>query len=499
MSTHDDRGHAGRGMAGMNVILFVTDQDRAIQHFPPGWAEKNLPGLTRLRKNGVTFNNAFTNSCMCSPARATMMTGFFPAQHGVKYTLEEDMPAPQYPQVEMPLDYANVATVMQAAGYNVVYKGKWHLSKMTESTWVPNDVGQYGFTRWNPADAGANQDIPEAGGGYPDNDQRFMKADGDWEAGDEGALAYLRSVAAQQQPFFMVISLVNPHDVLFYPKTFKQAGYTDTWLRGDIDLPATVHEDLSTKPTVQKLFRDLFAATGVLDTDEKKRNYLNFYGNLMRVSDDYLLQVLDLLDQVGLTDDTVVIRTADHGEMGLAHGGLRQKNFNFYEESLRVPLVFSNPRLYRGEHSSDALVSHVDFLPTLASLFGAPDGARQPWQGVDYADLVLRPHEKCAPQDYVVFTWDDWQAGQANPPYLPPPNHIVSIREERWKLAEYYDADGKVPSQWEMYDLLHDPLERVNLCWPGHTRTPEQEREYLRLRAKLDEVQKTRLAPLASS
>src|SRR4030095_9148147 len=100
------------------------------------------------------------------------------------------------------------------------------------------------------------------------------------------------------------------------------------------------------KPTAQKQFRDLFALTGLLDSDEKKRNYLNFYGNLMRVSDDFLLQVLALLDQVKLTDDTVVIRTADHGEMGMAHGGMRQKNFNFYEEALRVPTIHSNRPLY---------------------------------------------------------------------------------------------------------------------------------------------------------
>jgi len=483
-------------MAGMKVILFVTDQDRAIQHFPPDWAKRNLPGLTRLQENGVTFQNAFTNSCMCSPARATLMTGYFPAQHGVKYTLEEDMSPPLHPQVEMPLDFRNVASVMSSAGYSVVYKGKWHLSKMTEEVWVPNDVGQYGFTRWNPADAGANQDIPEAGGGYPDNDARFMNQQGDWQAGNEGALAYLRDVASQQQPFFMVISLVNPHDVLFYPKTYKQASYTDSWLQGDIELPATVHEDLSTKPSCQKQFRDLFALTGPLPNDEMKRSYLNFYGNLMRASDDYLLQVLDLLDQLALTDDTVVIRTADHGEMGMAHGGMRQKNFNFYEESLRVPLVYSNPRLFPRAESSRALVSHVDFLPTLATLFEAPPKARADWQGVDYSGLVLHPGSGDAPQDYIVFTWDDWQAGQANPPYVDPPNHIVSIREERWKLAMYYAPHGHAETQWEMYDLLTDPDECRNLCWEGHHRTEEQEREYVRLRAKLEMVRKTRLAPL---
>src|ERR671926_441561 len=91
-----------REVAGMNVLVFLTDQQRAIQHFPPGWAQRNMPGLTRLQQHGLTFENAFTNACMCSPARSTLLTGYFPAQHGVKYTLEEDMPADQYPQVEMP-------------------------------------------------------------------------------------------------------------------------------------------------------------------------------------------------------------------------------------------------------------------------------------------------------------------------------------------------------------------------------------------------------------
>ncbi|HEX5726475.1 MAG TPA: sulfatase-like hydrolase/transferase [Longimicrobiaceae bacterium] len=489
-----------RSMAGMNVVLFVTDQDRAIQHFPPGWAEENLPGVDRLRRHGVTFRNAFTNSCMCSPARATMMTGYFPAQHGVKYTLEEDMDNPlKYDQVQMPLDFANLASVMSAAGYDVVYKGKWHLSKPKGRVWKPSDVGQYGFARWNPKDAGANQDIPQGGGGFPDNDGRFMLDDGDWKLGREGALAYLRSVAARQQPFFLVVSLVNPHDVLFYPSTYRKAGYDDAWLQGDIELPATVHEDLSTKPTVQRQFRDLFAVTGLLDSPEKKRNYLNFYGNLMKLSDQYLVDVLDTLEAQGLMDDTVVIRTSDHGEMGLAHGGLRQKNFNFYEESLRVPLLYSSRRLFDGDYRSDALVSHVDFLPTLATLFDAPTRARADWQGVDYSTSVLNPEQARAPQRYVVFTWDDWQAGQSSGPYLPPPNHIVSIREERWKLAKYYDVNGEVPPQWEMYDLATDPLECTNLAYAEYRRTPEQEAQLRRLRRRLAAIQKTRLAPLPNT
>lgn len=490
---------SGGDFAGKNVVLFITDQNRAIQHFPKGWSQKNLPGMTRLEQHGLKFKNAFTNACMCSPARSTMATGFFPAQTGVKYTLEADMPATQYPQIETPVGLKNFASVMLAAGYNVTWKGKWHLNKPAGDLFVPGDVGKYGFARWNPQDAGANQNPPEGGGGTYNNDGRFMNQVGSVHSGEEGALQYIDSRAGKDQPFFLVVSLVNPHDVLMYPKSLTQAGYEDSWLKGDIKLPETVHEDLSTKPRVQQQFVDLFdLGSGILKDDQQKLNYLNFYANLMKSSDRHLVNMLDSLKRNELLDDTIVIATADHGEMGLAHGGLRQKNFNFYEESLRVPLVFSNPRLFPRAKQSQALVSHVDLLPTLATLFETPSAARDDWQGVDYSRTVLGTTSK-PPQDYIVFTYDDYQSGQANGPYLPPPNHIISIRESRWKLAEYYDIDGKVASEWEMYDLKTDPLEQQNLAYSGYTRTSEQERQYQRLRRKLSNVKKKRLQPLPNT
>ena len=116
-------------LRGMNILLFMTDQQRATMHFPDGWEAEHLPGLTRLKQHGLSFEQAVCNTTMCSPSRATMMTGLFPAQHGVKYCLEANMPADQYPQVEMPVDLINLATVMSAAGYATPYKGKWHCNK----------------------------------------------------------------------------------------------------------------------------------------------------------------------------------------------------------------------------------------------------------------------------------------------------------------------------------------------------------------------------------
>jgi choline-sulfatase len=171
------------------------------------------------------------------------------------------------------------------------------------------------------------------------------------------------------------------------------------------------------------------------------------------------------------------------------------ENFNFYEEAIRVPLVYSNPRLFKKPRRSSALVSHVDFLPTIASLFAAPQSARSAWAGRDYSRLVRR--SSAAPvQDYIVFTYDDFQAGQSAGPYVPPPQHIASLRETRWKIARYHDPDGTVRPEWEMYDLQTDPLETTNLAQPGYRRTPAQNAQYARLRKRLAKVQATRLQPL---
>ena len=109
-----------------------------------------------------------------------------------------------------------------------------------------------------------------------------------------------------------------------------------------------------------------------------------------------------------------------------------------YCVSLRVPLVFSNPRLFPQPRVSDALVSHVDLLPTLASLIDAPGAARADWQGVDYSTLLQVRDPSVSPaqvQDDIIFTYDDLRCAQNVVQLVPPPNRIVSIREARYKLA----------------------------------------------------------------
>src|SRR6185436_17036505 len=119
-------------------------------------------------------------------------------------------PASEYPQAELPLNLPNIATVMVATGYSTPYKCKFHVTKPAnqKGKYVPEDVNKYGFQRWNPQDAGANQDPDQFGGGGADNDGRFMDDDGAVVTGKEGILAYLTSDAPKKGPFFLVASLV---------------------------------------------------------------------------------------------------------------------------------------------------------------------------------------------------------------------------------------------------------------------------------------------------
>ena len=196
-----------------------------------------------------------------------------------------------------------------------------------------------------------------------------------------------------------------------------------------------------------------------------------------------------LVDALGDADDpgslrsrTVVVRCADHGEMGLSHGGLRQKMFNVYEETINVPLVFSNPRLFPREAATDALASLVDVLPTMLSLGGrdvpselrghdltpilaaASDPRARGEEGpVDLSPVTEHAAPATAVQDAIHFTYDDHQAGTAMRDGPGQPNRVRAIRTERGKYAFYFDPNGRETSEYELYDLERDPLEVENL------------------------------------
>ena len=341
---------------------------------------------------------------------------------------------------------------------------------------------EYGFLDWEPPDAGENAKAEHFGGGNA--------ADG--EGWDELYTQQVERWLGRErppEPFCLVVSLVNPHDVLGYPASYEAGGYDVSDFRDlGVQLPPTLDESLASKPAVHSLMRmGMNAYMGPLRTRREQLDYVNFYAHLHRVVDEKIGRIVGALGDPESPDSlrsrTVVVRCADHGEMGLSHGGLRQKMFNVYEETINVPLVVSNPVLFPRPAETEALASLVDVVPTLLGFAGGPepDGLR----GRDLApvladaaeperervaaspvglDRVLE-HPAPAPtvRDAVHFTYDDHQAGTAMQEAPGQPNRIRAIRTATGKYAEYFDPEDRVSSEYELYDLERDPDERDNL------------------------------------
>ena len=509
--------HAAQLPSQKNILLILTDQERATTWFPAGWEAANLPTLTRLKQNGLTFNRAFCSAACCTPSRNSLFTGLFPAQHGSVDTLSDI--APQN-QIERQLDPSlpNLATCLKEAGYDVIYKGKWHMTTPVvgaDDTLISDDISRYGFDDWDAPDAGTT--LESRGGGLPNNDQRFI----------DDAIAFLQHRLAHPspKPFCLIVSLVNPHDIITYPLAYQALGYSNDWIAPTsppIDLPPTVNENLilNKKPTAQTQFIiEAAKVLGPLPGEQLRQNYVNFYANLLRKIDGQIGQLLSVFDNNGaageqLLRDTLIIRTSDHGEMGLSHDTMRQKCFVAYEEVLHVPLVWSNPVLFPNPRTTDALVSHVDLLPTLCALTGVPDWQSKGFQGVDYSSVILNPLAP-PPQTYVLFTYDDIYAGQSRETFpngiATAPNCIQAIRTADFKYVRYYDPAGIEPDQEEFYDLrpeggdydetYQQPLEYNNLSewaqsFPFPTvLTPTQLAARTALKNALADAVATRLQP----
>lgn len=495
-----------------NLILFTTDQQQALRWFPSGWEEANLPGLTRLRNRGVSFQRAYTNTAMCTPSRTTLFTGLYPAQHGSFDTLSEGM-SQSMKEHQLDPSIPNIATILKAEGYDVVWKGKWHLSKGVEhpdGTQTDDDIQRYGMGGWNSPDAGGDAKLPNYGGGDVNNDGRFF--DGStWQepVGDpsdpefiftqadgppnpvhamDSAMTFLRDRIENpvDKPFCLIICLINPHDVLGCPGLSTDLGGNGTYLEGGyfgreddtspwaeqtgplaIDLPPTKGENLifNHKPHCQAAFLAASAGLGPVPTDSLKLKYLNFYANLMKLVDRYLCRMLDLLDgddpevdenkARAMRDQSWIVFTSDHGDMAMAHGGMRQKSFQAYEESVNIPMVWSNPVDFAEGKTCHQLVSHVDFLPTLCGLLGI-ESAGYHFPGVDYSPLIDDP-EGPPVQDSILFTYDDIWCGQeaagGENGIVDPPNRLQALIEKDYKYVRYFDGLGEVGDQEEFYDL----------------------------------------------
>lgn len=497
----------------LNVLLITTDQEQPWRKYP---SQLGLRNHERLLERATHFENWTVNSVPCGPSRSVLYTG----QHIQKTRIIDN---PGLPPWNNTLDegITTLGKLFKEAGYHTAYKGKWHLSQI-----APDAAGDYS-RGLQPFGFDDYQEAPEAVGlghdGYLHDPE--IAADAARWLMDKGKHA--------DAPWLLTVNFLNPHDIMFFDAT-GQMNQTRAQYRFNpmmmpspdappyglgprVDLPANFRVDDANRIECHKVFReddDLFL--GVIDDGDRESwlTYVNYYADCLRDVDRHLGVVLDALEAAGLADSTVVVFTADHGEMAGSHGQ-RQKGPFIYAENLGVPMMVRHPDVAGGATTS-ALGSAVDLAPTLLALAGldaAAIQARHP-ELVGY-DLASSLEDPAAPgrrgeeAGAILLSYSAFYTGSpevrrkaarismepdavkraveaTKPPYFVEYERRTFYRglfDGRYRFARYFSPrDHHTPRNWahlsgrndlELYDTLADPLEMTNLALEGETRSEQ--------------------------
>jgi arylsulfatase A-like enzyme len=401
-----------------NVIFVLTDDQGPWAAGCCGNPEMRTPTIDRLAAEGLRFENFFCTSPVCSPARASLMTGRIPSQHGVHdWIRHRNMPPNAARYLEGLTCYTDV---LADAGYVCGLSGKWHLGDSA--------TPQHGFTSWLT--------IPYGGSKY--NDAEIVRADGTVEV----APGYLSDVFTEEatrfveenreETFYLSLHYNAPHS----PWTGHPEEIVDSY----DDCPFKSCPQEAAHPNVRPWLR------GHLGNRESLKGYFA----AVTAMDRALGRLIERLEELGLREQTLIVFTSDNGFSCGHHGFWGKGNgtvpLNMYENSVKVPFIVSQPgRIPQGRVTS-AMMSQYDFMPTLLDYLGLPAVEDESLPGCSFLPVWLGQREQGREQ---VVVYDE---------YGP----VRMIRTQQWKYVHRYPYGPH-----ELYSLHHDPDERTNLLEAG--------------------------------
>jgi len=441
---------AAEGEKRPNILFIMADDHAAHAISAYGSTINQTPQLDRLAGQGMRFDRMFAVNSICTPSRATILTGKYSHINGVPVFNRFDGSQP------------TVAKYLQAAGYYTGIIGKWHL-----------ESDPTGFDKWTILPGQGDYFNPtflEAGGkrviqGYVTDITTDL------------SINFLKN-RPQDKPFFLMCHHKAPHRN-WQPDAKHKAMFAGKV----IPEPATLRDDGvgrsdAIRECKQKVLENLSpndtkgAPPAGLSGDEllkwKYQRYMQDYLACVQSVDDNVGRLLDYLDEAGLTANTLVIYTSDQGFF-LGDHGLYDKRF-MYEESIRMPFLVRWPAVIKPGSVQSAMGINPDFAPTFMEAAGLPVPA-------DMQGRSLMPLFKGKVPD-------DWRGSWYYRYYHDPGDHNTrahyGVRTTTHKLIYFWKKD-----QWEMYDLVADPGERHNLY-----SDPAQAETVAKLKAELYRLKK---------
>lgn len=414
---------ASRDFDRPNILFILTDDQGAWAMGCAGNREIRTPNLDRLAATGIRFANFFCVSPVCSPARASILTGRIPSQHGIHDWLRSGNNVAEGAPIEYLAGQPGYTDALAAAGYTCGLSGKWHLGDAHQP--------QKGFTFWQAHAAGGG---PYYGAPLIRDGELYHEPAYVTDVITDHALAFLEQEATTPAPFYLSVHYTAPHspwDRENHPKEL----YDDYYQNCPFD---------STPRLPMHPWQINSAPYG--HDEETRRTILAGYFAAITAMDANVGRLLDWLEAHGLRENTLVIFSGDNG-MNMGHHGIYGKGngtfpLNMFDTSVKVPMLISRPGHAPQGIVNDDLLSHYDVLLMLLDYVGLPNPHAETLPGVSFAALLRG--ERLAGRDSVVV-FDE---------YGP----VRMIRDRAWKYVHRYPYGPH-----EFYDLVNDPDEQHNL------------------------------------
>lgn len=462
-------------------ILYIMSDDHTSQAFGiygSRLAQLNpTPNIDALANKGVIFDNAFCNNAICTPSRASILTGQYPQTNGV-LDLHGHLPsAKQYLPKEL-----------KALGYETAVIGKWHL-KEEPAAFDHYEVlplqGKYHNPVLISKEGKTKQKITFGKHGM----RQVMVDSYEGHSSDvitDRSIEWLSNKRDQSKPFVLFHQFKAPHDMFEFAERYTNY-LEDTYIPEPASLyQSGNHGSVATRGINDSLIHDIGSSIGMrntirgmgralkMDLDPNDPNYkhkayqeyLKRYLRCVKGVDDNIKRLIDYLKEEGLLENTIIIYTADQGFM-LGEHDYQDKRW-MYEEAMRMPFIVHYPKAFKKGIRTDAIINNTDFAPTLIDIAGGT--VPEYMQGSSFKTLLQTGNE---PQGWKQATyyryWMHMGSRHANPAHF-------GIRTKEYKLIFFYGRyykpgtksdtwgryDFDTPVAWEFYDMKKDPQEMQN-------------------------------------